>query len=133
MITITQQIQDLAQVISRLGRYVENHYAGPTVIKDKGLVQMLFWPTAAAKLVCKLSDGTVWKEDHYIADSTKSDNLSATDALLELQVFHKELLEKATLVAKEEILQELVAKKLRRITRPKTRGFKADLKKKKSK
>lgn len=125
MATTLQKIQDIAGRIDRLGQYTATDTAVPTVRKSKGVLT-LFDLLGEAPLMCSPKDGRVWYAD-YPATADLETGLGL------LVKFEALLKVKAERLAREEVLQELVARKIRRIVKPKTRGFKADQKRKKAK
>jgi hypothetical protein len=132
MATTLQKIQDTAGRIDRLGKYtasvspsissVPAMSAGPCVFKDKGVLQLFkYGRGSGVDLIC------VPKEGRIVHPNGMPEPQETGLTLLE--EFEKHLLEHARRIAREEVIQELVERKIRRVTKPKTRGFKADMKK----
>jgi hypothetical protein len=119
----TDKIKETAQRIARLGAYLASPY-GPTARKVKGLLQMMRDPLNPTLLVCNLRDGRVWE---YQIDDSDSAELSDGPALERLAVFERQITTAVERQLREEVLQDLVAKRIRRITKSSARGFKADL------
>jgi hypothetical protein len=127
MATTLQKIQDAAGRIARLGRYVSpSGQTGEFVERDKGAV---FMASEGKKwlVVCIPREGRVWLRS--IASGEDLPDLNPEDGLQTLLRFEAAIKQKAEKQALDEVLAELVERKIRRITKPKTRGFKADQKK----
>lgn len=126
MATTLQKIQDAAGRVARLGRYVApSGQTGEFVERDKSAVFMAI-EGQPLFIVCIPREGRVWLRSLVGADSA---DMSQEDGLKAVLEFEAAILKKAEAQAREEVIGELVARKIRRITKPKTRGFKADQKK----
>jgi hypothetical protein len=133
MATTLQKIQDTAGRIDRLGKYTASVSpsiyrsapmlsAGPCVFKDKGVLQLFkYGRGSGVDLICVPREGRI-----VHPNGTPEPQESG---LTLLEEFEKHLLGHARRIAREEVIQELVERKIRRVTKPKTRGFKADMKK----
>jgi hypothetical protein len=121
------KIKGTAQRIARLGAYLSNPY-GPTANKEKGLLYMTRDVMHPLMLMCNLRSGRVW--EHEIGTGSDYD---PPNGLERLTVFDREITEAVQRQLKEEVLADLIEKRLRRITKTKSRGFKADLKRLKGK
>lgn len=125
MPTVAQKIQDAAGRVARLGRYVASSgQTGEFVERDKGAV---FMASEGKRwvLVCLPRDGRVWRRSMGGEDS---DDMIPEEGLQAILEFEAAILKKAEAQAREEVIQEWVDRKIRRVTKPKTRGFKADQK-----
>lgn len=125
MATTLQKIQDAAGRVARLGRYVATSGStGATVERDKGAVLMAY-EGAPSTIGCVPREGRVWLR---FPDGSNSTDMTQEEGLQILLAFEADIKLKAEKQALDEVLAELVARKIRRVTRPKTRGFKADQK-----
>lgn len=121
--TIEQQTQDTAYRIGRLARYCDRPIDNPpTVIKHHGVFHLI--SVTGRILACEPRTFRVW---HWW-DRTL---LSPIQALESLMAFEAALTRIALERARHEAIEELARRKINRVTRPKTRGFKADMKKRK--
>jgi hypothetical protein len=144
MLTALQKTQDTARRIDRLGRFFASTKPPEhemSVTKDHGELTMLWrGEPVEQSLHCELKSGLVWeKRWRHVHATGERQNETSTLAespeagLARLQEFEQHLTERVKKAIEREVLEGLVAKRLKRITRPKTRGFKADLKKKRPK
>jgi len=124
------KIKDKAQRIARLGAYLSSPY-GPTAKRKKGLLHMTRDLMSPVVLMCELSSGRVWERE--TGTDTEHGELPEAHALQRLAVFDHQLTEAVEKQVRREVLEDLVQKRIRRITRTKSRGFKADLKRLKGK
>lgn len=134
MATPLQKIQDMAGRIDRLGKYVAAHSEndrGIRITKARGEMSLsIGWPHASL-LMCVPREGKVW-ERHLKADDSLDfdlDPMGPEEALSELSWFEDRVTAEAYAIAREEVIKRLTERELRRIAKPKTRGFKADMKK----
>lgn len=123
----TTKIKDTAQRIARLGAYLASPY-GPTASKEKGLLYMTRDLMNPLMLMCDLRSGRVWERE--VGTETDYD---FPNQLERLAAFDREITQAVQRQLREEVLAELIEKRLRRITKTKSRGFKADLKRLKGK
>lgn len=119
MATTAQKIHDLAYKLARLGRYV-GPSARPTVMKAKGKVYLI--PINGPVWVCDPLTATSqlwWGTDAAVCGEEFTLGL--------LLGFESGLTHLAMERARAEALEVLARRIVARVTKPKTRGFKADL------
>lgn len=122
MATLLQKIQDVARRIDRLGQYASDP-DWYVVTKARGVLTL---SGGGVSLRCSPREGRVWPHD--LNEPTRVLDLTSEAALHELTLFYTFMLGQARRKAREEVIQELVEKRIKRITRAKTRGFKAKAK-----
>lgn len=116
-----RKIQDTARRIDRLGRYASIVDNGFSVTKAHGVLRMC--SGSFLVLICIPQKGEVWLESRD--DGQRLDPMfDAETGLKKLAEFEASLLEQARAKAREDVIGELVDRKIRRIVRAKTRGFK---------
>lgn len=123
-------LQDTARRIDRLGRYASIVDNGFSVTKAHGVLRMC--SGSFIVLFCTPQKGEVWLESRD--DGQRLDPaFDAETGLKRLTEFEASLLLQARAKAREDVIGELVDRKIRRIVRAKTRGFKVERKKAKAK
>lgn len=126
MATLLQKIQDTARRIDRLGQYASYPETGHSVTKARGILSLS--SGGMFVVMCNPREGRVWLHDTDEPTKVYPD-YTPEEALRKLRLYEDTLLVQACTKAREEVIQELVEKRIKRITRAKTRGFKADQKK----
>jgi hypothetical protein len=119
MPTIEQKVHDLAYKLARLGRYVGPD-ARPTVLKAKGKVFLV--GRQGPVWVCDPQSATSWRWWHQDEGS-----YGAEFTLGLLMGFENTLTALAMERARAEAVETLAGRIVARVAKPKTRGFKADL------
>lgn len=115
MLTI-EKIKNKALEIARLGAVLSSPY-GPTAKKDKGILRMSLAATHPVVLTCDLRSGRVWEEGK--GDGTEEQAIPEPHAFERLIAFDRAITEAVRRQLREEVLSDLVEKRLRRITRAK--------------
>jgi len=129
-VSTVDKIKDTAHRIARLGAYLSNPY-GPTAKKERGTLEMSRDMTSPLVLMCDLNTGRVWERE--FRGDIEHREFPEPSALELLAVFERLMTAAIRRQLREEVLTELVEKRIRRITRVRSRGFKNDLKQPKSK
>lgn len=122
--TALRKVQDLASRIDRLGRYA-GALDGFHVEKSKGVMALQRGVVFRDTVMCEPRTGRVWLHE----SGKDGADLCAEHAVKCLEKYEQGILAQAQAKAREEVLDELVARKLRRITRAKSRRFKVNQKK----
>ena len=115
-----RKIQDLAHRIDRLGRYAGDPNQR-SVTKERGVLRI----SSGHMFVdmCLPREGRVWQID--TDDGRVLPDFTPEEALRRLKEHEEALLVLARAKAREEVISRLVERRIRQITRAKSRGFKA--------
>jgi len=115
------KIKETAKRIARIGAHLANPY-GPTAKKERGTVEMAQDMTSPLVLVCDLNTGHVWERE--FGTDIKHREFPETSGLERLARFDQLVTAALERQLREEVLAELVEKRIRRITKVRSRVLK---------